>query len=252
MSNPVKTIVLYSMGICSAYIACRLQDECQKPICIFNDTGQEDADTYRFGREVQARWGLEVVDVSAGETLFEWFRRHNMIPARQYPACSIALKIKPTQAYLETFPGPARVAYGYDVDEPERFERTQARWAFPHLTPYAPLQDWGVSKEQCFGYFADHGIAPPRVYRHAQHANCFPCKNWREKDWQTARHFYPEVYAESQAFEEETGLRFMQDGPRLIDLPMLDAAPTRKGRKALAGDSPAFSFDSGCDACRRD
>ena len=173
MSNPVKTIVLYSMGICSAYIACRLQDECQKPICIFNDTGQEDADTYRFGREVQARWGLEVVDVSAGETLFEWFRRNHMIPARQYPSCSIELKIKPTQAYLETFPGPARVAYGYDVDEPERFERTQARWAFPNLTPYAPLQEWGVSKEQCFGYFADHGIAPPRVYRHAQHANCF-------------------------------------------------------------------------------
>lgn len=248
----MDTIVLYSKGICSAYIACRLQDECQSPICIFNDTQQEDEDTYRFGREVQERWGLNVVDVSADIGLFDWFRGHNMIPARQYPACSIALKIKPTQAYLENFVGPARVAYGYDVDEPERMERTAARWQFPNLTPYAPLQEWGVSKEQCFGYFAEHGVKPPRVYRHTQHANCFPCKNWREKDWQTARHFYPEVYEESRAFEEETGLRFMQDGPRLIDLPMLDAAPSRKGRKALAGASPAFSFDSGCDACRRD
>ena len=247
-----KTIVLYSMGICSAYIAARLQDECQSPICIFNDTGQEDADTYRFGREVQERWGLNVVDISAGETLFEWFRRNNTIPARQIPACSKALKIKPTQEFLSSFPGPARVAYGYDTDEEDRLERTQARWPYPALTPYAPLQEWGISKEQCFGYFSDHGIKPPRVYQYMSHANCTPCKNWREKDWQAARHFLPEVYEKSRAFEEETGLRFMQDGPRLIDLPLLLAPPTRKGRRALAGDSPAFSFDAGCDACRRD
>lgn len=237
--------VNYSMGVCSAYIAARLAETCHAPVCVFSDTGAEDIDTYRFGWEVARRYGMEVVEASAGIDLWAWFRREKTIPARQIPACSIALKIKPARQFYASA-APGRVAYGYDRDEEERAERTLSRWQHTHLTPWFPLIEWGVSKQQCFGFFNDAGIKTPRVYEHFRHANCLPCKNFRLPDWQALRHHYPDRFAEAVTFEAETGLRWMQDGPLLADLPPLE---TGKRRRALPSIAPAFSFDAGCDAC---
>lgn len=241
-----QEIVLYSMGICSAYIACRLQDECQNPVCLFSDTKREDEDTYRFGREVAERWGLNVVEASHGGDMWDWFREHKMIPARQLSACSLEFKILPSRTWLQQNIG--RVAYGYEPGEEKRAERTERNWDLPHKL-WFPLLEWGVSKAQCFGYFAQHGIRPPRMYQHFQHANCLPCKNFRTPDWIALAFHYPEKFAEAAAFESVNGLRWMQDGPTLIELALSDEIPTRKGRRKLAGAEPAFSFDMGCDRC---
>ncbi len=247
----MNTTVLYSMGICSAYIACRLQDECQSPTCLWSDTRREDEDTYRFGREVAERWGLNIVEASDGRDLWDLWREHNFIPARQISQCSIDMKILPSQKYLESITEPGRVAYGYDLREEDRAERTERRWQHPFLTPWFPLLEWGISKEQCFGYFQRHGIKPARMYAQFQHSNCLPCKNFRVNDWNALQYHYPEKFAEAAAFEQETGLKWMQeaDAPRLLELPVLNAAPGRKGRRKLAGNAPAFSFDMGCDRC---
>lgn len=98
MSNQPQDIVLYSMGICSAYIACRLQDECARPVCLFSDTKHEDEDTYRFGWEVAERWGLNVVEASHGGDLWNTWRTKHMIPARQISQCSRDFKILPSRA----------------------------------------------------------------------------------------------------------------------------------------------------------
>ena len=89
------------------------------------------------------------------------------------------------------------------------------------------------------------------MYKQFIHANCLPCKNFMIKDWKALQYHYPEKFAEAAAFEQTSGLKWMQeaDAPRLIDMPVLEAAPGRKGRHKLAGDEPAFSFDTGCDAC---
>jgi len=247
-----QDLVFYSMGICSAYIACRLQDECRAPICLFSDTKREDEDTYRFGREVADRWGLNVVEASDGRDLFQYFADKHMIPARQLSPCSRDLKIIPSRAYLNAHTEPLRVAYGYDVDEQRRADRTVANWDLERHSVWFPLIEWGVSKPQCFGYFAKHGIKPPRVYKFMQHANCTPCKNYRKNDWIALAYHMPEKFAEAAALETANGLRWMQDGPTLIELALSDEVPSRKGRRKLAGDEPAFSFDMGCDRCAID
>lgn len=253
-----QDIVLYSMGICSAYIACRLQDECRSPICLFSDTKREDEDTYRFGREVAQRWNLNVVEASHGGDLWDTWEQQHIIPARQISQCSLQFKILPSRGYLNEhfeLPGnPGRVAYGYDMGESKRASRTLEHWNWKHLELWFPLMDWESSKEQAFGYFANHGIKPPRMYKHFNHANCLPCKNFRLPDWRALAFYYPEKFAEAMAFEEKTGLKWMQDEgtPRLIDIPLLDSAPSRKGRRKLAGEEPAFSFDMGCDRCALD
>lgn len=246
-----KDIVFYSMGICSAYIACRLQDECREPLCLFSDTKREDEDTYRFGRQVAERWGLNVVEASHGGDLWDYFAAKHMIPARQLSPCSRDFKILPSRAYLQSVSEPYRVAYGYDMDEERRAERTRQNWDLPGAV-WFPLMEWDVSKAQCFGYFLSHGIAPPRMYQHFQHANCLPCKNFREKDWIALAYHYPEKFAEAATFEAQNNLRWMQDGPRLIELALSDKVPSRKGRRKLTGEEPAFSFDVGCDRCAID
>lgn len=234
------------MGVCSAYIACRLADEGQEPICVFSDTQREDEDTYRFGYEVVCRWSLTLINASDGRDLWQWFSEHKMIPARQLAACSIALKVKPSQRFYADA-NPGRIAYGYDIGEEDRAERTRDRWTLEKHTPFFPLIDWNVSKAECMGYFLQHGIPIPRMYAHFPHANCLPCKNFRAPDWVAFRFYYPEKFQEARAFENTSGLRWMQDGPTLDDIEAMSATPTRRGRRSLP--SPAFSFDAGCDRC---
>jgi 3'-phosphoadenosine 5'-phosphosulfate sulfotransferase (PAPS reductase)/FAD synthetase len=244
-------IVKYSYGICSAYIACRLKETCHDPICVFNDTKREDKDTYRFGVEVAEIFQLNVVEISDGRDLWEVFEQEDFIPARQLTSCSKYMKIKPGEKFLKNFSDPARFAFGYDIDEADRADRMHYHWKYPHLELWFPLIEWGVSKEQCFGYFREKGIDPPRIYKHFNHANCLPCKNFRRPDWVALQYHYPEEFKEAMEFEERTGLKWMQDKdmPRLIELPILASQPSRKGRRKLAGDEPAFNFDMGCDAC---
>lgn len=151
----MKNYVTFSMGICSAYIAARLAETCQNPVCVWSDTGGEDEDTYRFGRE-----------------------------------------------------------------------------------------------QECFGFFADRGIPAPRMYRHFRHANCLPCKNFGVNDWQALRYYYPTRFGECLVFENTSGLKWMQDGPYLRDLP--EWTPPKRRRGSLGYHEPVFNFDMGCDVCSRD
>jgi hypothetical protein len=247
-------IVLYSMGVCSAYIACVLKDEGRDPICLFSDTKREDEDTYRFGHEVAERWGLNIVEASDGRDLWDVFQQRNMIPARQIAMCSITMKVKPSQAWLEKCEGPGWVYYGYDLDEEERAERTRARWPYAHLSPSFLMIERGISKAQAFGYFNAHNVTPPRMYHHFQNANCLPCKNFSVKDWIALGYHYPTKFIESMTFEEESGLRWIQDGTTLREVMAMipPQPPTRKGRRKLKMMEPAFSFDMGCDRCAAD
>jgi 3'-phosphoadenosine 5'-phosphosulfate sulfotransferase (PAPS reductase)/FAD synthetase len=250
----MKQIVLYSMGICSAYIACRLKDEGHDPFCLFSDTKREDEDTYRFGHEVARRWNLNVVEASDGRDLWDVFIAQRMIPARQISMCSIRMKIKPSQKWLEECKGSGWVHYGYDLDEEERAERTRKNWKFEHLSPSFPLIEWGISKAQCFGYFNAHNVKTPRIYERFQNANCLPFKNFSVKDWIALGYHYPDKFNEAMAFEEANGLRWIQEGTTLREVMAMVPAqpPTRKGRRKLQMMEPAFSFDMGCDRCAAD
>jgi 3'-phosphoadenosine 5'-phosphosulfate sulfotransferase (PAPS reductase)/FAD synthetase len=250
----VTHIVKYSGGICSAYIAAQWQRDGKNPICVFSDTKREDADTYRFAAEVAEKFGLTVVDASDGRDMWDVFRAWKMIPARQLAACSIAMKIKPGHDWLKQHDhAPGLVAFGYDMDEEDRAERLASRREFKNLRPVYPLQEWGVSKEQCFGFFNEHGIKPPRIYAHFRHANCMGCKNWRRNDWIACLAYYPEVFTQAETFEIETGLRWMQDDVSLADLRReCESGAAHAKRRRLPMATPAFNFEMGCDRCAVD
>lgn len=258
--HKVYDVVKYSMGICSAYIAARLKETCHDPICLFSDTKREDKDTYRFGIEVAERWQLNFCEISDGRDLWDVWRQQHIIPARQIAQCSRTMKIIPGEKLLKNWPTgtPVRVAIGYDCDEQDRIDEFLRYFNYPdYITPWFPLMDWGVTKQECFGFFLQSGVVPPRIYRHFQHANCIPCKNFREKDWFALAYHYPEYFAESLAFEAESQQwekpgRFMQDGPLLSELVIPSKTPSRKGRRKLAMHEPAFSFHSDCGACAVD
>lgn len=247
----MREIVKFSMGVCSAYIACRLKETCHDPECLFSDTKAEDEDTYRFGREVVEKWGLNLIERSDGRHLWQVFEDQHMIPARQIPMCSIQMKIKQGEGYLKSITEPGRVAIGYDLDEEDRIAKMLSLWSHPTLKVWFPLIEWGVSKQQCFGFFAERGVQTPRIYRHFHHANCLPCKNFEFKDWIALKYHYPEKFQAAMEFEARSGLRWMQSGTSRSDVPDYDPQKRKRARK-LAMAAPAFNFEMGCDACAVD
>ncbi|HEU0144255.1 MAG TPA: phosphoadenosine phosphosulfate reductase family protein, partial [Nitrososphaera sp.] len=178
----MQEIVRWSMGICSSYIAVRLQEDGLQPICLWSDTKREDEDTYRFGHEVAERFNLHVVEASHGEDLWAYWKRIHFLPARQVSQCSREFKIEPSQEWLEEYQYQhqhqadaegrcARVAFGYDFGNSKEKLRAAgllARWNCLHIGVWFPLMEWQVTKQQCFGFFYERGIEPPAMYRHFQ------------------------------------------------------------------------------------
>ena len=172
----MKHVVQYSTGAGSAEVAWRVVDQhgAEDLVLLTADTRVEDADNWRFAREVADRLGCEWLVLADGRTPMEVGRSVHVVPNNRMAVCSRILKRELLRAYIDTHFDPAdTVIYlGYDWTEEHRIKA-----AWPQWEPYkvaAPLAEPPyLMKPQLLDLFRQRGIEPPLLYRQGfSHANC--------------------------------------------------------------------------------
>ncbi|UBU10011.1 hypothetical protein [Nonomuraea gerenzanensis] len=208
----MKHIVQYSTGLASAEVARRLVDQhgAADVICLSADTRVEDADNWRFAREVYDRFltGCEWVILADGRTPMQVGRDRKVVPNNRMAVCSQILKRELLRRYLDEHHDPADVVIylGYDWTEEHRIKAALPLWEpYTVNTPLAkpPL----VMKEQLREiYSVQYGIEPPRLYAAGfQHANCGGgCVRGGQAQWELLLRWNRDRYLEWEAEEEET------------------------------------------------
>lgn len=143
----MKTVVSFSGGKSSAYMARMLQLTCDSIIYIFANTSQEREETLSFVNECSIRWGMKIIWVEAevhhgerigtghrvvtyetasrnGEPFEDMIKKYGL-PNKSYPHCTRELKLAPIYSYLKQIGliDDYNMAIGIRADEPRRIRK---------------------------------------------------------------------------------------------------------------------------------
>lgn len=186
---------------------------------VFADTRWEDEDTYRFIRDLMARWGGKLVTHTDGRTPLQVAEDKGLIPTARLAPCTYELKIKPFEDWMWRFSKPVTALIGLDWREMHRindhlhytrrgsklrpplglsrriaglYEDFPLLWKPVETRPYAVVcrDDWG--------------IAPPRAYAEGwPHNNCGGrCVRQGKREWLRLLVARPDRFEEVAAWEE--------------------------------------------------
>lgn len=226
-------LVQFSTGIGSAEVAYRAVERygLGNVLLLTADTRREDADNWRFAREVWEDLGRPVWEVIAdGRTPMEVGRDERCVPNNRMAVCSKILKIDLIRSWLEDNYDPADVVMhlGLDWSEAHRIDGrmvqgkwrpgTRERWS-PWVTGYLLTEPPLVEKPRLLQNSRDRGIEPPRLYADGfSHANCGgACVRGGQAQWELLLRTNRPRYLEWEGDEEETRAMLGKDVAILRD-----------------------------------
>lgn len=195
-----------------------------------NEVIEEDADGYRFLREVSEWLSVEIEDVfnpkyPSRSAVDVWEQRGAMVFPKGAP-CTVHLK-KEARQFWEAVNHPDWHVFGFTSEERARHDRyilTERSNVLPVLI------DAGISRQDCFDRLSDAGIALPALYlRGYPNANCIGCvKATSPTYWNHVRQDRPDVFAARAEQSRRLGARLVRVKNRRIFLDEL--SPDAKGR----------------------
>ena len=101
--DSMKIIVGWSCGVSSAWCGGWALDNFPKTdvVFLFHDTKEEDADTYRFGREMAKALNHPITERSDGRSVTEVARDEGALPNNRMAFCSRILKAEQRDRYFK-------------------------------------------------------------------------------------------------------------------------------------------------------
>lgn len=161
-----RVIAWWSGGIASAY-ACYLAKQVFKDIVIvFQDTQNEDPDTYRFLMDCEKLYGQDIKLITRiGDEyghISDIWEKYLSLNTATGAICSTELKREVREAYqnLETDFGQV---FGYDSSESER--HFNMRRNYPEINCISLLFENKIGKDDCVQFFKEIGIEIPNAYK---------------------------------------------------------------------------------------
>jgi hypothetical protein len=176
-------------------------------IALTADTLVEDADNWRFAREVITMLGCPWVVLAEGHTPMGIGKIARCVPSDRMDVCSRILKRELLRKWIDTHCDPAThtIAIGFDWTEPHRIERARPLWA--PFEVYAPLMEPPLLQkaELLDTWRENYKIEPPCLYAEGfPHANCGgACVRGGQAQWELLLRRRPETYRKWEADEEE-------------------------------------------------
>lgn len=202
-------LVQFSTGIGSAEVARRvvLEHGIENVHLLTADTLAEDADNWRFAREVVMMLGCGWTVLTDGRTPMQVGRDARVVPNNRMAVCSRVLKRDLLRAHIEANYDPAEtvVHLGFDWTEPHRLKAAMPLWEPWHVDAVLTRPPY-VHKALLLTQWRARGIEPPRLYRMGfSHANCGgACVRGGQAQWQLLLTVNRDRYVEWEGEEEQT------------------------------------------------
>lgn len=214
-----KVICWWSGGITSA-VACKLAiDLYDKDNCrvIMLDTKNEHKDTYRFKRDCEKWYDLEIEVLSViGDTYKSiedvWYK-HKQLNTANGAVCSYMLKRKVREKWEKSNEWSYQV-FGFEFENKEINRAKALKLNHSHTNPIFPLLMFGLSKQDCIEIVNNENIKIPVPYQLGyQNNNCLKtgCISGGIGYWQKIQREMPDVFSKMAKIEHDlTSLRGYQ------------------------------------------
>lgn len=184
------------------------------------DTGSEHEDNARFGAEVAAWLGIEMVTLKSDEytDVRDVWERTGWINGPKGARCTGEMKLAPRLAYQRH--DDVHV-FGYTADAHDVERAKLLRATYPELNVVTPLIERGITKAGCLAIMQSVGIKPPVTYEMGfPNANCLDAgcaKAQSPSYWALYRHHFPDRFAETARIFRSKGVRAAIVGQEVVD-----------------------------------
>jgi 3'-phosphoadenosine 5'-phosphosulfate sulfotransferase (PAPS reductase)/FAD synthetase len=206
-----KVIAWWSGGITSA-VACKIAiDLFGKENCrvIMIDTKNEDDDTYRFKKDCESWYGIDIEVITEIGGQYDsiedvWFK-HNSLNVATGAICSTQLKRRVREKWQETNDFDYQV-FGFEFDKKEFNRALGLKKNHPKAKSIYPLIMMGYSKEDCLNLVQNEGIEVPRMYKLGfKNNNCFKtgCVQGGIGYWQKMQTEFPDKFEKMAEIEHK-------------------------------------------------
>jgi hypothetical protein len=229
-----RIVVGFSGGVTSAWCAAWAVDNFDRDevVLLFHDTKEEDADTYRFNREMAAQLDMPITERSDGRSVTEVFYDENAIANNRMAFCSRILKVEQFDKYIKELRSMGATdivnVLGFTAMETQRVQRAVARAVAGGFSVRFPLIENGISKQACADWCNSVGVRPSAMYRWSEHANCVGCVRGGKAYWLAVEKNRPDVFDQRAALEREFGHTILKD----VSLPQLSATGLKREVRA--------------------
>lgn len=195
-----KIIGWWSGGITSA-VACKLAIDLygkENVRIIFIDTKNEDDDTYRFMKDCESWYDIEIETITGIGKKYEsiqdvWIKNKSLNVARG-AICSSSLK-KDVRVKWEKDNEWEHQVFGFELDEYKRAKSMTLN--YPKTKSIYPLMMYGLSKKDCIKIVEEANIQVPKMYSLGfLNNNCFKtgCVQGGTGYWQKMKRDFPDKF----------------------------------------------------------
>ena len=204
-----KLVVAASGGADSTAMALEMAERGEFFDLLFTRTGNELPGVLEHLHKLAERTGARLYEPPA-PTLMALIQEFKALPNWRQRWCTRLIKIAPCIAWLKAHPGRT-LCVGLRADEPERqgLYGEQAEYRYP-------LREYGWGRAQVVARNAREGLVPPK------RTDCALCYGQSVREWYLLLLEHPDLYAEGERLEAETGYTFRSPGRDFRPAPLAE------------------------------
>jgi hypothetical protein len=234
----VAHVVALSGGKDSTALALRLREVSSElpTTYLCTPTGDELPEMLAHWERLETLLGTPLTRITNG-TLKGWIRHYGSLPNWRQRWCTRLLKIEPCLAFLKEHE-PCILYVGLRADEEER----QGIYSNDVVCRF-PLREWGWGLEDVRGYLRERCVRIPR------RTDCARCYGQRLEEWRDLWQRHPDLYADAERDEAETGHTFRSPGRDSRPAPLAELKMTFQP-VMLDLDDDADEQHGACRVCR--
>ena len=214
MAQKIRHLLGLSGGKDSSALAIYMRDRVPEMEYFFTDTGKELPETYQFLDRLEVFLGKKITHLNVERDFDHWLTiQGGMLPSSQVRWCTIQLKIRPFEKYVEESVGKNKVYHYIAIraDEDRIGYKPPKISSLRNIEPKYPFKEDGITKDDVYRILEESGLGLPDYYKWRTRSGCYFCFFQRKSEWVGLLEQHPDLFElakEYEKFNSETGERF--------------------------------------------
>ena len=169
----------------------------------FTDTGKELPEVYSFLSKLEGYLGKPISRLNPDKDFDFWLMQHNnYLPSAQARWCTICMKLKPFEEWVNGFIKDGYTVYSYVAIRSDEEYREGYQSRQDNLIIKMPFREDGVDKNSVIDILNYSGLGLPDYYKWRSRSGCTFCFFQRKIEWVNLLERHPEAFEEAKRYEK--------------------------------------------------
>jgi 3'-phosphoadenosine 5'-phosphosulfate sulfotransferase (PAPS reductase)/FAD synthetase len=169
----------------------------------FTDTGKELPEVYSFLGKLEGYLGKPIIMLNPDRDFDFWLMKHNnFLPSPQARWCTICMKLKPFEKWVNDFLLQGDTVYSYVAIRSDEEYREGYQSRNDNLIVKLPFKENGIDKNAVSEILHNSGLGLPDYYKWRSRSGCTFCFFQRKIEWVRLLEIHPEAFEEAKKYEK--------------------------------------------------